>query len=58
MNQFLFGMFIGVWTVIGLISLPNSDLSMYRKLKQDCEISLPRNQTCKLIAVPSNQEEK
>lgn len=31
--------------------IPGADLYEYRKLKSECEQNLPRNQTCKLIAV-------
>lgn len=35
-----------------LISLPFSDISLYKKAKEECEKSLPRDQHCVIIGVP------
>lgn len=45
------GVLFGILICLFLISLPGSDLSIHKALKEECEKSLPRDKTCKLIAV-------
>jgi hypothetical protein len=35
-----------------LSTMPFADAEKYRRAKQECEKSLPRNQQCKIIGVP------
>ena len=57
MENFIGGIAFGIWLILGMLSLPGSEISKIDKIKQECERSLPRNQTCKLIAVPNQQKE-
>ena len=62
--QFLSGTVVGL--IVGFIllelSLGYSETwqigEIAKKAKQDCESSLPRNEYCEIIAVPTTKEER
>lgn len=47
----LVGVLFGITICIFLVSLPGADFFINKALKEECEKSLPRDKTCKLIAV-------
>lgn len=50
------GALTGILIVAGLLATPWSLLRIAKDAKEACERSLPRDQTCKVIAVPNAQE--
>lgn len=40
-----------------LSTMPFADAEKYRRAKQECEKTLPRNQECKIIGVPKAANE-
>lgn len=50
--------FLLTWFVmLVLLSLPFSDASQYKQLlkeKESCEASLPRNEECRIVVIPSS----
>lgn len=43
---------LGFMVAAILNTMPFADAEQYRKAKQECEKTLPRNQSCKVIGVP------
>jgi hypothetical protein len=57
MADSIFGFFLGALFAIGLVGIndkfnDNSDYSIIRKAKTECEKELPRNVKCVITAVP------
>ena len=50
--SFGFGILVGVLFAMFLCSIEGSWMRMAKDAVEQCEKSLPRNQTCKVIAVP------
>ena len=46
------GFFVGVALMLGLSLLPSATHRIYMEAKAECEKPLPRDQHCKIIAVP------
>lgn len=53
MRDAWWGFFLGVATILWVINSPWSDNSKYRQAIRECERTLPRDQHCKVIGVPS-----
>ena len=49
---FALGLAVGVAISVGFSSLPMSPLRIYKEAKAECEAPLPRDQHCKIIAIP------
>lgn len=57
MDKFIFGMFAGAILLTVLVSeSPTSYHNIVTKAISECEKSLPRDQHCKIIAVPQEKE--
>ena len=52
MGPFLGGVWFGWVIMMGVSALPSSYSEMARSAMDECEKTLPRNQTCVIIAVP------
>lgn len=49
---FLAGVMVGAVLAIGVTQMPGSIVREANRVIDECEQSLPRNQTCKIIGVP------
>jgi hypothetical protein len=58
MEQIIGGIIVGFMFALALNSLPSSYHTLARDAVKECEKSLPRDQTCKIIAVPKETQEK
>ncbi len=60
MSDILYGVLIGfiagVITVSAVAHMPSSKMSIMHEMVKDCEKSLPRDQHCKIIALPISKE--
>jgi hypothetical protein len=56
MDKFLAGVIVGIMGAAFVAQLPSSDIAKARAQITDCEKSLPRDQNCKLIALPVDKE--
>jgi hypothetical protein len=53
MYQFIFGLLIGVFSLGASIDIsPTSYYNIVNTALKECEKSLPRDQHCKIIAIP------
>jgi hypothetical protein len=53
MYQFIFGLLFGVFSVAALMDIsPNSYSNIVNTALKECEKSLPRDQHCKIVAIP------
>lgn len=55
MPSFNFGFFVGFIIPVIIVSLPSSDVSLYRKAIEECERTLPRDQHCRVVGVPEEK---
>lgn len=49
------GFILGFTVAIVIMALPSSDASLYRKAIDECEKTLPRNQHCKVMGIPEEE---
>jgi len=54
--SFFFGILVGLLFAVFLSSLQGSWMQLAKDAVQQCEKSLPRDQHCKVIAVPADKE--
>lgn len=57
-HVFFMGVFFGVIVCVLSTTIPASTLSVVRNAINECEKSLPRDQHCKIIAVPKEKDER
>jgi hypothetical protein len=56
-NGFCIGAFVSTLLILTLMDLaPSSDKNILRNAKSDCEKSLPRDQECKIVAIPVSKD--
>ncbi len=57
MYQFIFGLLFGVFSTVALIDIsPTSYYNIVNTALKECEKSLPRDQNCKIIALPVDKD--
>lgn len=54
-NGIIVGLFIGFTLLSLIVLLAAGNENKYKKILQECESSLPRNQHCKLVGVVDNE---
>jgi hypothetical protein len=56
-NGFCFGWIVSTLLILTLMNLvPSSDTNILRNAKSECEKSLPRDQECKIVAIPVSKD--
>jgi hypothetical protein len=54
---FLLGAFVAILVLVGLIDVsPNSHKNIVENAIKECEKSLPRDQHCKIVALPVDKD--
>lgn len=57
MDKFFVGCFAGMFIFAGALSMiPNSLVKQANEAIKECEKSLPRDQNCKIIALPVDKD--
>jgi len=52
----LIGFIVGVVTVSAVAHMPSSKMSIMHEMVKECEKTLPRDQHCKIIALPIDKD--
>lgn len=57
MYQFIFGLLFGIFGMAAAVDIsPNSYYNVVNTALKECEKSLPRDQHCKIIALPVDKD--